>query len=127
MYNQALAFAILTELDEAFPRKSQLDDLRRTLTEFSTLPEEEWRIAGAALIKLGHAKGLVVHGMDDIPGVIANMEITDEGREFLRESRRGSGEASGDTTISYRSFQGGNSTQTSRIWPQRQSRRHRLV
>ena len=93
MYNEKLAFEILVKLNGEFPRKVQLDDLRQVTSDFSNAPEEEWLIATDALIKLGRAKaGVIRHGMSDIPGVIANIEITDEGREFLSRARHPDGE-----------------------------------
>jgi diguanylate cyclase (GGDEF)-like protein len=97
VYNEELAFAILVRLDEEFPRKVQLDNLRQALSDFSNIPEDEWLIATDALIKLGRAKaGVIRHGMSDIPGGIANIEITDEGREFLGQARHVSEGESGD-------------------------------
>jgi len=97
VYNEKLAFAILVKLNEEFPRKAQLDELRQALSDFSSVPEEEWLIAVDALIKLGRAQASIVrHGMSDVPGVIANIEITDEGREFLERARHVSNGESGD-------------------------------
>jgi diguanylate cyclase (GGDEF)-like protein len=97
VYNERLAFAILVKLNEEFPRKVHLDDLRQAQSDFSNIPEEEWLIAADALIKLGRAKaGVVRHGMSDVPGLIANIEITDEGRECLKRARHVLGGESGD-------------------------------
>jgi len=97
VYNEKLAFAILVKLNDEFPRKVQLDDLRQVPSDFSNAPEEEWLIAADALIKLGRAKaGVVRYGISAMPGVIANIEITDEGREFLARARRLPDTESGD-------------------------------
>jgi diguanylate cyclase (GGDEF)-like protein len=88
VFDERLAFAILVKLDEEFPRRVQLDDLRRAESDFANLPEEDWLVAMAALIELGRAKaGFVGRGMSDIPEAIVNIEITDEGREFLTRAR----------------------------------------
>jgi hypothetical protein len=113
VYNEKLAFAILVTLDEKFPRKVQLDELRQAPSAFSGTSEEEWLIATDALIKLGRAKaGVIRHGMSDVPGMIANIEITGEGREFLKRTRRDSGGESGIPTICCPSSRNGSSKRT---------------
>ena len=97
VYNEQLAFAILVKLDEEFPRKMQLDDLRQGIADFSSEPEEEWSIAADALVKLGRAcAGVLRHGIGDVPALIANIEITHKGREFLKQARHDSDRDSSD-------------------------------
>jgi diguanylate cyclase (GGDEF)-like protein len=97
VYNEKLALAILLRVAEEFPRKSQINDLRQSLSEFSTIPEEEWLVALSALIELGHAKGRVLpNGMGEIPAAIANIEITELGRGLLKQSQRVPAVNSGD-------------------------------
>ena len=96
-YNKQLAFYILTRLNEAFPIPLQLEQLQDTTSEFSALSEQEWIVATHALIKLGHATaGLVRSGMSDIPELMANIEITGLGQQWLREANAEPGENSGE-------------------------------
>jgi diguanylate cyclase (GGDEF)-like protein len=97
VYNEKLALAILLRLAEEFPRKSQINDLRQSLSEFSSVSEEEWLVALSALIDLGHAKGRVLpSGMGEIPAAIANIEITELGRGFVEQSQQVPAANSGD-------------------------------
>jgi diguanylate cyclase (GGDEF)-like protein len=97
VYNQKLASAILHKLVIEFPNKVQMNDLRQDLSEFSNAHEKEWLVATDALMKLGHAKGRVLpSGMGEIPAAIGNIEITEEGREFLSQAQQISDGDSGD-------------------------------
>jgi diguanylate cyclase (GGDEF)-like protein len=96
MYDKRLANRILEKLEEMFPQKAQLDELRQTLPGFD-LPEQEWLLAADALIKMGHATGKALRaGMGDVPRMVMNLEITHLGREELRSSKQASSEESGD-------------------------------
>jgi diguanylate cyclase (GGDEF)-like protein len=96
MYDKKLAKSILEKLDEMFPQRAQLDELRQALPGFD-LPEQEWLSAADALIKLRHADGRVLRtGIGDVPAMVANLEITDLGRQELRASTQVDSEESGD-------------------------------
>lgn len=82
VYNESLAFAILVKLNEEFPRKMQLDELRHALSDFSSVPEEEWLLTGDALM-LGRAKGKVLrHVTNDFFGDRA-LQFTDRARMLI--------------------------------------------
>lgn len=87
MYNEALAGHILARLGEAFPRKTQLFELRRQTSDYSTLQENDWINAADALVKLGYADGKVLRaGAAQVAQSVANLEITAKGRDQLLSS-----------------------------------------
>jgi len=96
MYDKKLANSILLKLQEAFPLKVQIPELRNALPEFSDLSLEEWLISADALIQLGYADGRVLRGFGDVPADIASLQITNAGRQSLGQEKSSSAEESGD-------------------------------
>jgi hypothetical protein len=64
MYNDTLGHRILEKLDEAFPRKLHLHELRAALPEYGSLPPHEWLLAVEALKSRGQAGWQVPPGWD---------------------------------------------------------------
>ena len=88
MYNEQLATGILRTLNEAFPKKMQLNELQTALKEFSDLSQEEWLTAIDALLKYGFVHGVPLRaGSSSVLHGIANLEITTEGRKVLPRFR----------------------------------------
>ncbi len=84
MFNQALADKIVEYLNVTFPDKTQLDDLRAALPEFSTISEVEWLKSLDALNHDGRVefKGIRT-GFDDALQMVANIVITNAERGRL--------------------------------------------
>src|ERR1017187_1290611 len=57
MYNATRGHRILEKLDEAFPRKLHLHELRAALPEYGSLPPHEWLLAVEALKVEGKLDG----------------------------------------------------------------------
>jgi diguanylate cyclase (GGDEF)-like protein len=83
-YDETLARGILAALDEAFPTKVSLRDLKAHLPDFATLADEEWFLAIDALDKMGFVDGIFSRpGFNKVLRGVANLEITMSGREHL--------------------------------------------
>src|ERR1017187_2230638 len=83
MYNDTLGHRILEKLDEAFPRKLHLHELRAALPEYGSLPPHEWLLAVEALKVEGKLDGKFLQDGTSIADAAA-LFITTFGRLYLR-------------------------------------------
>lgn len=81
MYDKNLALGILEQLNEAYPDRLELDDLRTRLRGFSQVPEEDWMRALDVLLEEGSIRGVPLRsGWQDTLQTVANIQITQAGR-----------------------------------------------
>src|ERR1017187_8140351 len=83
MYNATRGHRILEKLDEAFPRKLHLHELRAALPEYGSLPPHEWLLAVEALKVEGKLDGKFLQDGTSIADAAA-LFITTFGRLYLR-------------------------------------------
>src|ERR1022692_2978722 len=86
MYNDTLGHRILEKLDEAFPRKLHLHELRAALPEYGSLPPHEWLLAVEALKVEGKLDG----------------KFLQDGRRSLTRQRSSSPHSDGSTCADLR-------------------------
>jgi diguanylate cyclase (GGDEF)-like protein len=90
MYNKELAAKILHQLNEFFPTKVGLAELRSALPQFAGLTEEDWLLALDAMNKDGLVGGVFSRlGGDKVLRKAWNLEITPIGRQQLDANRHG--------------------------------------
>jgi hypothetical protein len=85
MYDTRLARSILEKLEEAFPQKVSLPQLRAALPDFERASDQDWLLAIQALSLDGKLDGKFLNNGTSLAAAAA-LYITERGRLQLRES-----------------------------------------
>jgi pyrimidine deaminase RibD-like protein len=87
-YSEALAQRILSALEEGFPMSVSSQELKTRVSDFAEVPDEEWLLALDGLYKRRFVAGKPYQtGFRQTLRGIANLEITQLGREWLHNAR----------------------------------------
>jgi hypothetical protein len=84
MYDKKLARSILERLEQAFPERPHLHDLKVALSDFEAVPAQDWLLAIQALRLDGKLDGVFLPDGTSIADAAA-LYITERGRLQLRE------------------------------------------
>ena len=86
--DEVLALQILSTLDDAFPIRLSLHELKTCLPDFAIRTDDEWRLAIDALSKMGFIDGIFPRlGFNKMLRGAANLQITETGREHSGQTK----------------------------------------